>query len=51
MTQYGPQANDARALLRQLIETRLERGWALEASGEHASGSGSVYQEFPLTGS
>jgi hypothetical protein len=37
MAQYGSEANNAGALLRQLIETRLEQGWALETSGGQAT--------------
>ena len=45
MAQYGPDAGDARVLLRQLIESRLQQGWTIEASDGGAAGQAAMYKE------
>jgi hypothetical protein len=37
MAQYGPQANDGRALLKDLIVSRLDRGWTVETSDDNSA--------------
>ena len=45
MAQYGAEASDARKLLRDLIESRLERGWTIESSDEKSAGRAPAYME------
>lgn len=45
MAQYGPEAEDARLLLRQLIESRLDRGWSIKTSDEEAAGTSPEYRD------
>jgi hypothetical protein len=48
MAQYGENADDARALLRTLIENRLERGWAIETSTDQPAGPVSGYKQIEM---
>lgn len=45
MAQYGPDADDARQLLRALIESRLDNGWAVETSDDQFAGRAPAYKE------
>lgn len=45
MAQYGPETGDARKVLRDLIQSRLERGWTIETSNEQSAGRASVYKQ------
>jgi hypothetical protein len=45
MAQYGPDANDARVLLREVIKSRLDRGWTIEASDDQSSERAPAYRE------
>jgi hypothetical protein len=44
MAQYGPDANDARVLLRELIGTRLDRGWTVDSSDDQSAGRTPAYK-------
>ena len=44
MAQYGAETNDARAVLRTLIQNRLERGWTLEKSDDVSAGNAPMYR-------
>ncbi|QFY63393.1 DUF4239 domain-containing protein (plasmid) [Rhizobium grahamii] len=45
MAQYGPETTDARDILRQVIENRLERGWTIETSDDQSAGRASAYKQ------
>ncbi len=38
MAQYGPDANEARLMLRELLESRLEKGWSIQTSDVNGAG-------------
>lgn len=44
MAQYGAEANDARELLRELIQSRLQQGWTIETSDDQSVGRASAYR-------
>ncbi|WP_160003882.1 DUF4239 domain-containing protein [Rhizobium sp. 18055] len=45
MAQYGSEANDARVMLRDLIQIRLDRGWTIETSDDNDAGRASAYRQ------
>lgn len=45
MAQYGAETGDARGVLRALIQSRLERGWTIEASDDQSAGRASAYRQ------
>ena len=44
MAHYGPETANARSLLRELVESRLSRGWSAETTDQPAGGSVAEYQ-------
>lgn len=45
MAQYGPETDNARQLLRELIEKRLSRGWTAETTDETSGKAVGEYQD------
>lgn len=45
MAQYGPETDNTRLLLRELIEKRLERGWRIETSDREAAGTSPEFRD------
>lgn len=45
MAQYGPETDEARKVLRDLIQSRLEHGWATELGDEQSAGRASIYKQ------
>lgn len=45
MSHYGPETDQARALLRQIIEKRLERGWTVDTSDQVSGTSAGEFQD------
>lgn len=45
MAQYGPETSEGRGILRELIRSRLERGWSIDTSDDQSTGRASDYKQ------